>query len=108
MYGGYTWHLAVTPDEQEKQACQAGFEITFDIIKSGNAQVYWANDFQWWERTGWKTMFNSQIGIKRGRKPKNGRDIYCFLEFTAGPEYYGQFFVREETRVGAGIKFDII
>ena len=108
VYGGYTYHLLVNPPEQLKRALQSGFEITSNISKNSHTQAYWANDFQWWERTEWEPMFNSQIGIKTGRKTKGGRGVSYFLEFTTGPEYYGQFFERKETRVGLGAKFDII
>lgn len=107
LYGGYTYHLLVYPPEQNKQAFQSGFEITSDFFNNGYAKAYWANDIQWWERTDMKTQLNSQIGIKIGRKSKNGRAISYFLEYTTGPEYYGQFFQREETRVGLGAKFEI-
>jgi hypothetical protein len=107
LYTGYTYNLLVYPDEQKKQAYQSGFEIISNTFNNGRAQAYWANDLQWWERTEWKLQFNSQIGIKVGRKSLKARAISYFLEFTTGPEYYGQFFQREETRVGLGAKFDI-
>ena len=107
LYGGYTYHLLAYSKKQKKQAFQSGFELTSSVFGNNHAQAYWANDFQWWERTQWKPMFNSQLGIKSGRNPKRGRGISYFLEFTTGPEYYGQFFQREETRVGLGAKFDI-
>ena len=107
LYGGYTYNLLVYPDEQKKQAFQSGFEITSNIFDNSEAQAYWANDLQLWERTDYKPMFNSQIGIKVGRKSENIRGISYFIEYTTGPEYYGQFFQREETRIGLGAKFDI-
>src|SRR3989339_18651 len=107
LYSGYTYHLLVFPPEQKKEAFQTGFEIISKVFRNGDTQVYWANDFQWWGRTQWKLMFNSQIGIKTGRKPKIGRGISYFLEFTTGPEYYGRFFNSEETRLGLGAKFEI-
>jgi len=84
-----------------------GFEITSHIFGNNHSQAYWANDLQMWQRTQYEPMFNSQIGIKRGGDLKNGRGISYFLEFTTGPEYYGQFFKREEARIGLGAKFDI-
>ncbi|MCB4791900.1 MAG: DUF1207 domain-containing protein [Elusimicrobia bacterium] len=107
LYGGYTYHLLVYPPEQKKHTFQSGFELTSNFFGNGYAKAYWANDMQWWERTDMKAQFNSQIGIKVGRKSKNGRSISYFLEYTTGPEYYGQLFKREETRVGIGVKFAI-
>ena len=107
LYGGYTYHLQVHPAEQGLRAYQSGFEVRFNIFGNSNAQAYWANDLQWWERTDYKAQFNSQIGIKTGLKPKDGRGIYYFLEYTTGPEYYGQFFRQEETRVTLGLHFAI-
>jgi hypothetical protein len=40
-------------------------------------------------------------------EPEQGRGISYFAEFTTGPEYYGQFFQRKDTRAGLGVKFDI-
>ena len=108
VYGGYTYNILAYPaDVQKTQAFQSGFEITSHVINNPHAQAYWANDIQWWERTTYKAQFNSQVGVKIGRKPTYGRGISYFFEFTAGPEYYGQFFEREETRIGIGAKFDI-
>jgi hypothetical protein len=107
FYGGYTYSLLVIPSDQGKHAIQSGIEMTSHVFKNGYSQAYWASDVQWWERTSWQPMFNSQIGIKTGKKFKDGRGISYFLEFTTGPEYYGQFFDRDETRVGLGAKFDI-
>ena len=107
LYGGYTNHFLVLPKEQKRHAFQGGFEVNSHVFGSGHSQAYWANDLQWWERTRYKPMFNSQIGIKTGREPGKGSGISYFLEFTTGPEYYGQLFKREETRVGLGAKFDI-
>jgi len=107
LYGGYTYNLLVKPAEQKLKAYQSGFEVRFNIFNKSNAQAYWANDFQWWERTQYKPQFNSQLGIKTGLKPKDGRGIYYFLEYTTGPGYYGQFFALEETRVTLGLHFAI-
>jgi len=107
LYGGYTYNLLYVPADQKLQAYQAGFEINSNVFSGGEARAYWANDMQWWERTGWNPMFNSQIGIKVGKNPITGRGVSYFLEYTSGSEYYGQFFNREETRVGFGFKFDI-
>lgn len=107
LYGGYTYHLQVHPPEQKSRAYQSGFEVRFNIFGKSNAQAYWANDCQWWERTGNKAQFNSQLGVKTGLKPSSGRGIYYFIEYTTGPQYYGQFFLREETRVTLGLHFAI-
>lgn len=107
LYGGYTNHFLVLPQEHKRHAFQTGIEVFSKLFSGGHSQIYWANDLQCWERTRYKPMFNSQIGIKRGREPKTGRGLSYFLEFTTGPQYHGQFFQREETRVGVGAKFDI-
>ena len=107
LYGGYTCNILAYPVSQEHSAYQAGTEIYFKPFAQGRAQTYWANDLQWWERTNFKTQFNSQLGIKTGKDATQGRGISYFLEFTTGPEYYGQFFTSQETRIGLGVKFDI-
>lgn len=107
LYGGYTYHFIVNPPEQKTRAYQSGFEVNFNIFGKSHTQAYWANDFQWWERTEWELMFNSQIGLKSSQKPKNMRGISYFIEYTTGPEYYGHFFSHKETRLTLGAKFDI-
>ena len=107
LYGGYTYHLQVHPAEQGLRAYQSGFELRFNIFGKSYSQAYWANDLQWWDRTQYKPQFNSQLGVKTGLKPRDGRGIYYFLEYTTGPEYYGQFFQLEETRVTLGLHFAI-
>jgi hypothetical protein len=107
LYGGYTYNLQVHPAEQGLWAYQSGFEVSFNIFGKSYSQAYWANDLQWWERTDYKPQFNSQIGVKTGLQPKDGRGIYYFLEYTTGPEYYGQFFLREETCITLGMHFAI-
>lgn len=107
LYGGYTYNLLYVPGAQKLQAYQYGFEINTRAFSNGRAKAYWANDMQLWERTAWAPMFNSQLGIKVGQNPLTGRGVSYFLEYTAGPEYYGQFFMSEETRVTIGAKFDI-
>ena len=107
LYSGYTYNLAVTPPDQKTRAYQSGVEITPRIFNNPNSRAYWANDVQWWERTTYIPQFNSQIGIKMGVNPIFGRGITYFLEYTTGPEYYGQFFQIKETRITLGARFDI-
>jgi len=107
LYGGYTYHLMVYPATQQHQAAQAGLEVYSKEFAKGRVQAYWANDAQWWERTQWKPTVNSQLGIKTGRDATKGRGVSYFVEFTTGPQYHGQFFMDEETRIGLGIKFEI-
>ncbi|MBL0350938.1 MAG: DUF1207 domain-containing protein [Elusimicrobia bacterium] len=108
LYGGHSYHLLVRPAALKGQAFQAGVEIYSPVFANGRAQAYWANDAQWWQRTHWRTMYNAQVGIKLGRDRGQGRGISYFLEFTTGPEHYGQFFDRSETRGTVGAKFDFI
>lgn len=107
LYGGYTYNLAAYPVQQDKEAYQGGAEIHFPTFAQGRAQVYWANDLQWWQRTNRQTQYNSQFGIKTGKDATQGRGISYFIEYTTGPEYYGQFFTANESRIGIGVKFDI-
>jgi len=107
FYGGYTYHLQVHPVDQGLRAYQSGCEFRFNIFGKSYAQAYWANDLQWWDRTQYKTQFNSQLGVKTGLKAKDGRGIYYFVEYTTGPEYYGQFFQQEESLVTLGMHFAI-
>ncbi len=107
LYGGYTYHLVVLPAEQKREVFQSGFELTSKMKNNNHSQAFLAADAQWWERTQWKPTLNVQIGIKTGRNTRIVRGISYFLEFTKGPEYYGQFFEREENRIGLGLKFDI-
>ena len=107
LYAGYTYHLWVEPGAQNHGAFQAGFEAYSKPFKGGRVQVYWANDVQGWDRRQWRPAFNSQLGVKTGRDATKGRGLSYFLEFTGGPKYYGQFFEDQETRFGAGVRFDI-
>jgi hypothetical protein len=108
LYGGHTYHIFAHPPAQKRQAFQSGFEVSSRVFHGGRAQGYWANDLQWWERTRWKPMFNSQLGVRTGREPRKGRGVSYFVEFRTGPEYDGQFFRREETRFGLGVRFNIV
>ncbi len=107
LYSGYIYHLQAHPPEQKLRAYQSGFEINFNIFGSNQAKAYWANDLQWWERTDFKPQINSQFGIKRSKTSKQMRAIYYFLEYSSGPEYFGQFYNRLESRMTIGINFDI-
>jgi len=107
LYGGYTYNLAAYPAQQEQGSYQAGAEIYSGTFAQGSARAYWATDVQWWERTNHQPQYNSQFGIKTGKDGPVGRGISYFLEFTSGPEYYGQFSMYSETRLGFGVKFDI-
>ena len=70
MYGGYTYTFRELPGHLGRNAVQGGVEAFSPWMGNGHAQVYWANDFQSWERTNWNPMFDSQLGVKLAKDPQ--------------------------------------
>jgi hypothetical protein len=105
-YGGYTYVFRTLPSGG-RNALQAGFEGNSKLFLDDHAQLYWANDFQSWERVGWNPMFASQAGVKFLRDPATPRWISVFLEFLTGRQPHGQFYLESETRWSLGVRFEL-
>jgi hypothetical protein len=107
LYGGYTYAFQTHPGGLGRQSWQAGLETYSGWWCQQHAQTYWANDFQSWQRIQWNPIFNSQLGIKWVRTPQNNRGISTFIEFSAGHQPEGQFYLQRETVWTLGLKFDL-
>jgi hypothetical protein len=103
LYGGYTYVFRSLPGSG-RSALQGGLEWQSAYLAKNHVQLYWANDFQSWERTGWNPMFNSQAGVTFVNKPEDRRGISLFVEFETGRQPHGQFYLQQETHWGAGVK----
>jgi hypothetical protein len=51
-------------------------------------------------------MFNSELGLRLARDPETGRGVSLFLEYAAGRQPQGQFYLNRETHWGFGLKFE--
>lgn len=107
LYGGYTYAFRTLPEGIGRNAFQGGAEWSSGWWDGGHAQTYWANDFQSWGRAAWKPMFNSQLGVKFAQDTASERAVAFFLEFGAGRQAQGQFFLQQETHWVSGVKFFI-
>jgi hypothetical protein len=107
LYGGYTYVFRTLPAHLGRSALQGGFELFSPSWGQGHYQAYWANDFQSWQRTSWKPIFSSQVGIKIIQKPETRRAMSFFVEYMAGRQPHGQFFREEESRWNFGVRFDL-
>ena len=107
LYGGYDYVFRTLPGGIGRHAVQCGFETHSRWVSHDHAQFYWANDFQSWERAGWNPAFNSQAGITLRNKPEDARAISIFVEYSAGRQAQGQFYLQKETRWTLGMQFHL-
>jgi hypothetical protein len=106
-YAGYTYAFRTLPQHTGRSALQTGFECTSAWWANGHSQIYWANDFQSWERIAWNPAFNSQVGVRLAQDRQSGRALSLFLEFMTGAQPQGQFYLQKETHWNLGLKFDL-
>jgi hypothetical protein len=104
IYGGYNYLVRTIPGD-DRNAFQGGLEWS-RLVRS-HSEVYWATDFQSWERTGWNGQLHTQIGWRVFKRPEQKRSITLFGEFGAGGMPYGQFYRENETYWGMGLKFQL-
>jgi hypothetical protein len=107
LYGAYNYIFRELPGHLGRNAIQTGFEAASGWLKNGHAQVYWANDLQNWQRTGWNPAFSSQLGVRVAKDPETKRGVSIFTEFMTGPMPHGQFFQQKETRWNFGVTFHL-
>ena len=106
LYGGYTYTFRTLPQDIGRHSLQGGIEASSRWFSHRHAQLYWANDFQSWERSAWNPEFTSQAGVRLARSPDLGRSMSVFTEFETGTQPQGQFYLQKETRWNIGIRFD--
>jgi hypothetical protein len=107
IYGGYNYVFRTLPGGIGRHALQCGFETQSEWLARGHVQFYWANDLQSWERAHWNPTFNSQAGLNLADKPSDSRAVSLFLEYTAGRQPQGQFYLQQESRWNLGIQFHL-
>jgi hypothetical protein len=103
-YAGLTYAFRTLPEDIGRTAVQGGFEWRTAPLARQHLEIYWANDFQAWERNEWNPMFNSQAGLRFFRTPEDSKTFDVFLEFGAGRRPQGQFFLEKETRWSLGLR----
>jgi hypothetical protein len=106
LYGGYNYIFRTVPGGIGRNAFQGGFELKSRWY-ANHMQYYWANDLQSWERVQWNPMFDSQAGCTFVNKPGDARSISVFLEYSAGRQPEGQFYLQQETLWTLGLKFQL-
>jgi len=107
LYGGYNYVFRTLPGGIGRHAVQGGVELQSPWMAGRHVQFYWANDLQSWERMGWNPMFNSQAGFTVANKPGDVRAVSFFLEYSAGRQPQGQFYLQQECRWSLGIQFHL-
>jgi len=107
VYGGYNYVFRTLPGGIGRNAIQTGFELKSRWFANDHIQYYWANDLQSWQRVEWNPMFDSQAGLTFVHKPSDPRAISFFLEYSAGKQPEGQFYLQQETLWTLGLKFQI-
>ena len=107
-YAGYTYVFRELPEHLGRNAIQGGLETSTPWFWKGHTRAYWANDFQTWERSAWKLMYDSQLGLRFAKTPDpSARSTSVFIEFETGPQPQGQFFQQDERRWNFGVKFEL-
>jgi hypothetical protein len=107
LYAGYTYVFRALPEDIGRNALQGGFETKTHWIKGGHVQLYWANDFQSWQRDDWNPMFTSQVGLRLSQDPQVGKIFSVFVDFETGEQPQGQFYLQKETRWNSGVRFEL-
>lgn len=107
LYAGYNYALRTIPAGLGRNELQAGFECKSGWHDQGHLQFYWANDFQSWQRIQWNPAFTSQTGVKITRDPQQRRALDLFIEFEAGDQPQGQFYLQKQTLWDIGLKFEL-
>jgi len=107
LYGGYDYVFRTLPGGIGRNALQSGFEVQSRWFNDHHVQYYWANDLQSWQRVGWNPMFNSQAGVTFANKPDDARAVSFFIEYGAGKQPQGQFYLQNESHWDLGLKFHL-
>lgn len=107
LYSGYTYAFRTLPQSIGRSALQGGFEWVSKWVSGKHVRWYWANDFQSWERTDWRPAFNAQLGFTVKNNPTSMRSVSFYVDFGAGGQPEGQFYLQRETHWGTGVRFQI-
>jgi hypothetical protein len=107
LYGGFNYIIRNESSAKGRVALQAGTEWKSRWWGHGHAQLYWANDFQSWQRIGWNPTLNTQLGIRIANHPDDKRAVAIFTEYGAGHMAFGQFYQREGSHWVLGVRFEI-
>ncbi len=108
LYTGYNFTIRHNEDISGGQMLQAGFEWSSAWWSHEHAQLYWANDFQSWERIGWNPILNTQGGVRFARSPQARQRLAVFLEYGTGHQSFGQFYEKEESHWVLGLRFEFL
>jgi hypothetical protein len=106
LYGGPTYVFRSLPKD-DRNAIELGFETQSRWFSGRHMRVYWANDFQSWERTEWNPTFNTQAGITFAKTPESLRQVSLFVEYMTGRQVQGQFYLHHESRWNLGLRLSI-
>jgi Protein of unknown function (DUF1207) len=107
LYTGYNYIIRNRQQDLGRHALQAGAECTSGWWAHGHAQLFWANDFQSWERVGWNPSITTQLGVRLAHDPKDKQTLSIFTEYGAGHLAYGQLFQTKESHWVAGLRFEL-
>jgi hypothetical protein len=107
LYTGYNYIIRNDFVYLGHYAVQAGTEWTSPWWAGRHIQLFWANDFQSWERVAWNPEFTTQLGFRVARDPQDKQAVAIFTEYGAGHMAYGQLFQKEESHWVLGARFEI-
>jgi hypothetical protein len=107
LYSGFNYILRNRYTDLGRNAVQTGTEWTSGWWGHDHAQLYWANDFQTWQRVGWNPTIASQVGVHLANKPQDIEKLTLYIEYGAGHMAFGQLFQQEESHWVLGLRFDI-
>jgi hypothetical protein len=107
LYGGANYIIRNSKDYLGRYAVQTGMEWTSGWWARGHAQLYWATDFQSWERVGWNPTVNTQLGVHIGNHPEDRQKLSLYTEYGSGHSAFGQFFQQQESHWVLGLRFDM-
>jgi hypothetical protein len=107
LYGGSNYIIRNSKDYLGRYAVQTGMEWTSGWWAHNHAQLFWATDFQSWERIAWNPIVNTQLGVRIANHPDDKQMLSIFTEYGAGHMSYGQLFQQQESHWVLGLRFDI-
>ena len=107
LYGGSNYIIRNSKDYLGRYSVQAGMEWTSGWWADNHAQLFWATDFQSWERVAWNPSVNTQLGVRIANHPDDKQTLSIFTEYGAGHMAYGQLFQQQESHWVLGLRFDV-
>ncbi len=107
LYAGYQYTMRNVSTPLGRKMLQSGFEWSSPWW-ARRTQMYWANDYQSWERIGWNPIFNSQLGFRFAKTPEASRRLALYAEYGTGGMSFGQFYQQKESHWVLGLRFEHI